>query len=204
MDLKKKDKILYNYRQPGRQDKKILAKLKRKDQEAYLKAYDLYVDQIYRFVYFKISNSEEAEDITSLVFLKTWNYINENKLDDVKTLKALIYTIARTSVIDYYRQNAQDNLKIHIDNIEMPIDLPDTRQDVHKKVEIKSDIKIIENTLNKLKDEYREIIILKYIEELSIEEIADIIQKSKNNVRVLTHRAIKALKELIEEERNFK
>lgn len=204
MDLKKKDKILYKYRQPDRQDKKILAKLKRKDQEAYLKAYDLYVDQIYRFIYFKVSNSEEAEDITSSVFLKTWNYINENKLDDVKTLKALIYTIARTSVIDYYRKNAQDNLKIHIDNIEMPIDLPDTRQDIHKKEEIKSDIRNIEDTLNKLKDEYREIIILKYIEELSIEEIADIIKKSKNNVRVLTHRAIKALKELIEEERNFK
>ncbi|MFH1427339.1 MAG: RNA polymerase sigma factor [Patescibacteria group bacterium] len=204
MDLKKKDKILYKYRQPERQDTKILAKLKRKDQEAYLKAYDLYVDQIYRFIYFKVSNSEEAEDITSSVFLKTWNYINENKLDDVKTLKALIYTIARTSVIDYYRKNAQDNLKIHIDNIEMPIDLPDTRQDIHKKEEIKSDIRNIEDTLNKLKDEYREIIILKYIEELSIEEIADIIKKSKNNVRVLTHRAIKALKELIEEERNFK
>ena len=84
-----------------KQDKNIFAKLKKGDKDAFINAYDLYADPIYRFIYFKISNSEEAQDLTSAVFLKAWNYIQENSLKDYKTLKALFYKIARTSIIDY-------------------------------------------------------------------------------------------------------
>jgi len=178
-------------------DKKLFSILiKKRDKEAFIRAYDLYVDKIYRFVYFKISNQEEAQDLTSAIFLKTWNYIANNKLENSKTLRALIYKIARNSIIDYYRKNYQTDFTINNIN---KFDIPDNRQNIVEKLEIASDYKIIESKLHELKDEYKEVIILRFVDQLSIGEIADIINKSKSNVRVLIHRALKALRELVDD-----
>lgn len=179
------------------QDKLLLSKLKENDHEAFVEAYDLYVDQIYRFVYFKTSSREDAQDLTSAVFLKTWNYIRENSLKDVKTLRALIYKVARNSIIDHYRKKSQVSLSI---DKEGGMDIADRDQDIARQIEIKSDFQIIENKLYELKDEYREIIVLRFIDELSVKEIAEIIEKSNSNVRVLIHRALKTLKKSLEEE----
>lgn len=180
------------------QGKLLLSKLKENDHEAFIEAYDLYVDQIYRFVYFKTSSQEDAQDLTSIVFLKTWNYIRENSLKDVKTLRALMYKVARNSVIDHYRKKSQVDLSIDQDG---GIDIADRNQDIARQIEIKSDFKIIENKLYELKDEYKEIIVLRFIDELTIREIAAIIEKSSSNTRVLIHRALKTLKKSLEEEK---
>jgi len=181
-----------------RQEKKLLSGVKKRDRQAFIEAYDLYVDQIFRFVYFKVGNKEEADDLTSIVFLKTWNYVQDSSLKDFKTLRSLIYKIARTSIIDYYRKNSNFN-KVAFENREgEPIDIKDEKQDIARQAEINSDFGIIEKKLGELKDEYREVIILRFIDELSIKEIAAILDKPKNNVRVLVHRALKALRELME------
>lgn len=169
---------------------------KDKKREVFINAYDQYIDQIYRFVFFKIGNKEEAQDLTSAIFLKTWNYIKSNKVKQ-KTLKALIYKIARNSIIDYYRSK---NSAQEVKNIEDGIDLSDEKQNIERHIEIKLDIALIENNLFKLKDEYREVIILRFTEELSISEIADILDKTKGNTRVLIYRALKSLRELISQE----
>ena len=185
------------------QEKKLYNQIKKngkngsQDREAFIEAYDLYVDQIYRFIYFKVSSSDEAHDLTSAVFLKTWNYIQTNSLKDVNTLRALIYKIARTSVIDHYRKNYQVD---SIDRKDKEIDIPDERQDIKKQAEVSSDIQTVEEKLKELKGEYREVIILRFIDELTIKEIAEIVDKTRTNTRVLLHRATKALRELMEEE----
>lgn len=179
-------------------EKILFARLKNRDRQAFIKAYDLYIEPIYRFIYFKVGGKEEAQDLTSAVFLKTWNYIQNNSLKDRKTLKALIYKIARTTVIDFYRENSVKKNILIGDETVAEIDLIDERQDLVKKTELDSDISLIEKKLPELKDEYREIIILRFIEELSISEIAEILDKSKGNIRILTYRALKALRELLE------
>lgn len=180
------------------QERKIFSDLKRKDRDAFIMAYDLYVDQIYRFVFFKISDSEEANDLTSAIFLKTWNYIQTNSLTDEKTLRALIYKIARTSIIDYYRKASNQNTISLDDERGDKIDFKDEKQDVIKKMETASDLENLEKKLGQLKEEYREVLVLRFINELSVKEIADALHKPKGNVRVLIHRALKALKEICE------
>ena len=76
------------------------------------------------------------------------------------------------------------------------IDFEDRKQDIHEKLEIESDFLLVSKNLLKLKDEYREIIVMRYINEMSFGEIADIIDKSKGNVRVILYRAMKAMREL--------
>jgi RNA polymerase sigma-70 factor (ECF subfamily) len=178
----------------------LLAKLKAKDDQAFIEAYDLYVDKIYRFVFYKVSSAEDAQDLTSAVFLKAWDHIRENSLTDHKTLPALFYKIARNTVIDHYRKTAKEQANVALSDPENDIDLPDENQDPAARFALASDLAAVNEKLAELKDEYREAIILRYMDELSISEIAEILDKSKGNVRILIFRALKALRELLEKE----
>jgi RNA polymerase sigma-70 factor (ECF subfamily) len=111
----------------------------------------------------------------------------------------LLYTIARNAVIDHYRNNANIST-IDIDSQDSKIDIPDTGQDMIRQAEIDSDMEVVREKMKELKDEYREILILRYINELSFGEIANITGRSKNNARVISHRALKALKDLMSDQ----
>ena len=174
---------------------KILAWQIQNNEEAFVKAYDLYVDQIYRFVYFKINNREEAHDLTSQVFLKTWDYIQKKGLES-KTLRALIYRIARNLIIDYYRRNTGDDIALENSEGQL-IDIIDEKQNILKSVHNNLEIESVKRGMAELRDEYKEIIILHFIEELSITEIAKILNKSKGNIRILIHRSLKSLRKLL-------
>lgn len=184
-------------------DKILFLKLQDKDREAFVRAYDLYLDNIYRFIYFKLNNNrEEAEDLTSSVFLKAWDYIQNNNLDNSKSIKSLFYKIARNSVIDHYRQN-KERANIVLENCADKLVI-DEANNPHKIMELTADLEMLQKFMQELKDEYREIITLRYLNELSIAEIADILDKSKSNVRVLLFRAQNALRKLINQKTNIK
>lgn len=163
----------------------------KKDKQAFIEIYKLYVDDIYRFIYFKVGHKEEAQDISSNVFLKAWDYIILNKVDKSKNLKALFYKIARNSIVDYYRSKKDTSPLKSLENT----DLKDIKQDPQAVVEIKHDYERILKLLNNLKEEYKEVIILKHINELNWDEISQALGKSKGSLRVLLHRATKALEE---------
>ena len=176
-------------------EKKLLFKVKnKKDQDAFGELYDLYVEKIYRFVYFKISNKEEAEDITSTVFLKTWQYLIADSKKEVRSFSGLVYQIARNSIIDFYRwKSTKQECSIeHIKEISV-------EDDTYTSIEMDQDVESLMKTLRKLKQEYQEVVMLKHVEELSTAEVAEILGKSKTNVRVTLHRATKKLKDLIDQ-----
>lgn len=176
-------------------EKIIYLRLRQKDKEAFIKAYDNYIDDIYRFVYFKVNKKEDAEDITSLVFLKSWDYIQNNKLGDYKTLKSFFYKVARNAVIDHYRKaSGQEN--VSLEREEGTIDVVDEKSDMAKEFDLKMDYEQLLALMSELKGEYKEVLMLRYVNELSVKEIADILEKDKGNVRVLIYRAINALKKI--------
>lgn len=174
-------------------EKILLYKVKtRKDPEAYGVLYDEYIKRIYRFVYFKVSSHEEAEDITSEVFLKAWNYLQEQK--EVKSFSGLLYRIARNAIIDAYRQKA---LKPEI-TLGEDLEVGDKGQ-WYADINIKADAAAVVAGLKKLKQEYQEVITLRYIDELELSEIEEIMDKGGVAVRVTLHRALKKLKEMLGE-----
>ena len=174
------------------QEKLLLLKVRKKDPDAFGQIYDLYVTSIYRFIYFKVANRADAEDLTSEVFLKIWQYLIDCE-DEIDNLRALIYKFARNLVIDFYRQRAKREL---IGDEEMMLKVEDSRQqNILSQIETKSDLGNIEIVLAGVKDVYREVLVLRYIEELSISEMAKILEKSKGSVRVLLHRALKIVRE---------
>ena len=179
-------------------DKQILSRLKNKDKEVFIKVYDDFAGDIYRFVYFKVGHVEEAKDLTSMIFLKTWNHIQNNSLTSSSTLRALLYKIARTSIVDYYRETG-GKLEVSLDDEDNHLEILDENQDLESDMDRNADLLRIKSKLPLLKEEYREIIVLKFINDLDIDEISEVTGKTKGNVRVLLHRSLAALKDLIEE-----
>ncbi len=162
-----------------------------KDSDSFAKIYDVYIERMYRFVYFKVGSRQEAEDITSELFLKLWKYLTEKK-NKVDSLNGLIYQMARNLVIDHYRKKA----KKQECSLEQVIHLPgDT--DIEYAAHITVESERLLKHINKLKQEYQEIVLLKYIEGLSTKEISLATGKKKTAVRVTLHRAIKVLQKML-------
>lgn len=175
-------------------DKSLFLSLKKhQDKQAFLRAYDLYFDQIFRFIFFKIGNREDAQDLASATFLKCWGYVQEGKLKserEYKSLRSFLYKIARNLTIDHYRQaRPQTTLEEAED---MVVDFESTILQTDNSI----DLEFVAEKLRELKNEYRSVLVLKYVNDLSISEIAVILDKTKGNVRVTLYRALEALKNL--------
>lgn len=178
----------------GLKEKLLLFRLKlKRNPEAFGEFFDLYHNKIYRYIFFKVSNKEEAKDLTSETFLRVWQHINQNK--PITNLNALLYSVAKNLIIDHYRKQAQ----LESAPEEMLQFIPDDKsRKIVQEMDIKEDLKVITKSLIKIKEEYQEVIVLRFVEDLAINEVAEIMNISAGNVRVLQHRAFAALrKELL-------
>ncbi len=169
-------------------------RLKNKDQTAFEEFYDKNVDDVYRFIYFKIGKKDEAADLSSLVFLKTWEYLQKEKISKKGSLRALVYKIARNVIIDHYRKGRPESFSL--DDEDNKIDIAG-ETNIEAEISVKTEHESLMLKIMELKNEYREILIMRFVNELSLDEIADITGKKKINVRVTLHRAIKTLKDVL-------
>lgn len=175
------------------QEKILIGRLKLKDKEAFSKLYDFYLDRIYRFIYFKVASGDEAEDLTSQTFLKIWQLALEGRVKVNESFQSLLYKVARNLVIDYYRRSNKEKGKVSL--TEAAHIVAERDAGAEQTTDVKIEMEKIEQRLKKLKSEYQEIIVLHFINELTIKEIANALEKKRGNVRVTLHRALKALKD---------
>lgn len=168
--------------------------ISRRDTESYGELYDLYIEKIYRFIYFKVHNKEDAEDLSSEVFLRAWQYIIQKSPATIDSVSGLLFSIARNAVIDLYRKRAQKPTV----SIEIVSEIVSENKELER-VELAEESGRIIELIKKLKQDYQEVLILKYVEGLKTAEISRVLGKSALSVRVLLHRALKKLKNLQEE-----
>jgi RNA polymerase sigma-70 factor (ECF subfamily) len=173
------------------QDKLLLRSLVRGDAEACGVLFDKYSAKIFRFILFKVSSRETAEDLASQCFLKMWEKIRDGA--EIKNFQAWLYRVARNLVIDYYRQREKEELPL----------IYQLEEEEFSTLQVDPDKAIAAQDLQKLllllNGDVREIVVLKYIEGMSVKEIASIVEKSAVNVRVILHRAMKELKNHVQE-----
>ena len=154
----------------------------------YSHIYDQYVKKIYRFVFLKVKSSEIAEDLTSEVFLRGWQSFKD-KNNKIENIQAFLYQIARNLLADHYRQASKAQF-VSVDSA--PI--VDPSLDLEEKSFIQSDLGRVKVALANINENYREVIVWYYLDEFRVPEIAKMTNKSEPAVRVLIHRALKALK----------
>lgn len=143
-------------------------------------------EKIYAYCYFKLNNKHAAEDITQETFFKYFN--QKNYINRGKSL-ALLYTIARNLCIDYYRKNSKEILTNDIE--ENYIEYDNTTN-----ISIKQVIK-------NLPDEDREILILRFYNDLQINEISKIFNISRFSVNRRINKSLKYLKSILKKEDFF-
>ncbi len=167
----------------------------------FVKLYDNYAPRIYRFIFLKVSSPEDSEDLTSETFFKFWQNISKSKDNKQRAMnnnkkidnpRALLYRIAHNLVIDLYRKKSRKELVL--DPSENVLAGIRDKSDLGAKIKIDSDMEGVKKALSQLKDEHQNVIVWRYLDELSTKEISQILGKSEGATRVLVHRAMSALK----------
>lgn len=186
------DLVIVTFNKHKRLNKKVKEPKTLEKSAPFVEMYDQYADAIYRFALFKVSDRELAWDIAQECFLKMWRQM-ENEEKEIRNQKALLFTIARHLIIDHWRQKAKHKT---IDMEEVAFTLGDDK-DLHRQSIIKEETEVMMRQLDKLPTHQKEILVLRYTEDLPFYDIAKITGKSLISVRVEAHRAIKKLKLLM-------
>ncbi|TSA44283.1 RNA polymerase sigma factor [bacterium] len=178
-------------------ERKLILKAKEGKEEAFGQLYDKYMPAIYRFVFLKTGGQKGlAEDICHEVFLNAWQKIGNFQFQGYP-FSSWLYRIAANAVIDHYRTR---KININIDTV--PEEAVVENVSLNDKFDDKLDLQTIKVCLKKLEPSYQDVLIMKFVEELSNKEISAALEKSEGAVRVIQHRAIKQLKKYIEDERS--
>ncbi|MEK7195989.1 MAG: sigma-70 family RNA polymerase sigma factor [Patescibacteria group bacterium] len=170
--------------------------LVKKAQDGEVKAfgslYDYYLPKIYRFVLLKVSHREEAEDLTHQAFLKAWENIEQYDFRGY-SFGSWLYRIARNVTVDYYRGA---RLEVRVEDVSEVHLVKDNslEEDVERSLEWQR----LAESIKKLKEVEQDVIVMRFVEDLSLKDIAEAIGKSEGAVKVIQHRAIKNLKKIIE------
>jgi RNA polymerase sigma-70 factor, ECF subfamily len=149
--------------------------------------YDQHVTRIYRFIFLKVPSREIAEDICSDVFVRA---LREFENSSIENTQAFLYQIARHTIADYYR----DASKIHIVPLDETSESGPFEDSLLEEIVVRSEMEEVRKALLQLHDEYQNLIIWRYLDELSIPEIAQIEGKSEGSVRIGLHRALGSLR----------
>ena len=165
------------------------------DKEAFAQIYDELVKPVYRYIYYKVEDSI-AEDLTEDTFFKVWQNLSKYK-KETHPFASWVFRIAHNLVIDHYRKN-------HITE-EIDEAYADTKEiaDPRQQADIKLTNVRLRKVIRRLPDNYQQVVILKYINELDNREIADTIGKSEAAVRIIQFRALEKLRSLLSDEREF-
>jgi RNA polymerase sigma-70 factor, ECF subfamily len=167
----------------------LLTRAKSGEEEAFGELYDLYFKKIYKFIYYRVSHKEVAEDLAEDVFVKAHTKLSS--LSENNSFEGWLYQIARNLVIDYYREKKST---IALEEIENTLEYETNIVDI---VSLKEQQKVLIKLLKELTSDQQAVIKLKFFEDLDNPEIATLLGKEEGAVRVIQHRAIARLQELI-------
>jgi RNA polymerase sigma-70 factor, ECF subfamily len=154
--------------------------------QAFGSLYGIYLDRIYRYVYYQVKDRMTAEDITEEVFVKAWQAIKSCRGKE-DTFQAWLYRIAHNHLADC-RRKAGRVTSLDKDGT---IDVPDTRG----RVEAGAEYSELVQAIGRLPEMQRQVVILKFIEGLDNREIGEALGKNEGAVRIAQMRALAALRD---------
>lgn len=170
----------------------LVAACQNGDVEAFGDLYDLYVKPVYRYVYYRVDKAE-VEDVVENVFVKVWENLDKYRPGEFP-FSAWLFRVAHNLVVDHYRYHRK-----HISLRErLPKHLNQSDDNPADWAHQKLNQQLLRSALRELKEPYQQVLVLKYLNGFSTQEIAEVLERNEGNVRILQHRALKALREVLE------
>ena len=170
----------------------LLERAKAGDSEAFAQLYDDCIERIYRYIFFRVTDEQTAEDLTSQVFFKAWENLDRCKSTGAPFI-AWLYTIARNAVIDYYRTRKNTVALDAAATLASDELAPDER------IELQFETDSLREALQELTPDQQRVVVLKFISGMSTDEIAQHLGKRPGAVRALQMRALQALAGILQE-----
>lgn len=161
------------------------------DVEAFGELYSVYLDRIYRYVFYQVNNKVIAEDLTEEIFIKAWRGIGKYKWTGQR-FTAWLYRIAHNHVIDHFRTSRQHQ--------PLKGEIPSDDNQPQQELEIKQMQQSLLRAISSLPQQQKQVIILKFIEGLDNRAIEQTMGKSQGAIRVMQMRALAALRRILNEE----
>ena len=174
-------------------DRKLVESAKENPQE-FAVLYDKYVEQIYKYVFRRVQDKEQTEDLVSQTFFDALEHLESYEFRGY-AFSAWLYKIAHNNVLKWYREKTRGGYRVDMEEMS---NLKDEKVELKDEVNTLLEKSELMQSLDLLDDEEREIIRLKYFEEVSNIELAHIMGITANNVGVKLYRALRKLKQLIE------
>ena len=162
--------------------------------EAFSYLYEKNVTRIYNYVYYRIGSASDAEDITSRVFYRAFGHIN-TYVEKGVPFSAWLYRIAHNLIANWHR----DNLRRKEVPLEDHLELPHRSDQPEKMMERNQETELLLKGIRRLSPDRQQLILLKYLEDLSNAEIAQIMGRSEGAIKSLYHRALIMLRDEMEE-----
>lgn len=168
------------------QEAELVKRAQAGEGEAFGRLYDVYLDQIYRFIYYKVFSREVADDLTSETFMKALDRLSS--YDEKRgRFNSWLYQIARNTVIDYFRTR-----KTHV-SIDDVFDLPHNERTVEQ-LDALAGLQKVEEYLGTLPSRQREIIMMRIWEGKSFQKIAALLGGTEGSVKMAFSRSIRELR----------
>lgn len=162
--------------------------------EAFLSAYDKHADAIFKHCYFRLFNRERAKEIMQDTFLRAWEQMTKGV--EIKNIKAFLYRIATNLIIDDTRKKKTNSLDLMQEQGFNP-SVSDTDAIFNR-----LDGERVKKMIERMDEKYATVILMRYVDDLTVKEIAEILGVTQNVVSVRIHRGLKEIKKIVYEERH--
>ena len=166
------------------------------DADAFGKLYDMYVDRVYRHLYYRVGSVMDAEDLTQQVFFKAWQAIDRYKRT-ASPFVAWLMTISHNLVIDFYRTKYKKDKTF----LEAEVMADESATSPEQVTEARFEQQELRRAILQLPREQQQVILLRFVEGFRNPEVASILGKSEGAIRVMLHRALAKLRQILEKER---
>ena len=168
----------------------LVERAQRGDREAFGDLYERHLDAIYRYIFYRVGDQHEAEDLTEVVFLKAWQALPRYRPGE-SPFTSWLYRIAHNLLVDHARTHKRHAL---LDDF---VSDPAPSPDVH--FAQREQQQALQHALARLNEQHQQVLTLRFISDLSHAETAQVMGRTEAAVRVIQHRALAALRRLLPE-----
>lgn len=161
------------------------------DAQAFGDLYERYMNQLYRYIYYRIGDPGLSEDFTEAVFLRVWESLASFDVDRI-SFKGWLFRVAQNLLVDYYRTRKNQH------SLDEDFDFPDPQLSPEDRMIATEREALILSALKELKQEYQDVLTLRFVNGLNHSDTAKVLNRSVGAVRVLQHRALRALDKELE------
>ena len=175
-------------------DHRLIQRAQQGNQEALAMIYDSFYPAIFRYIYYRVSDQDCAEDLAAEVFVRMLERIDHYELRG-RPFLAWLYTIAHHLVVDHYRKKSEVTM--------MPLEESLVAGDGFRPDQTAERLlsqEYLSKMLTHLTEDQRQVILLKFIEDYEVAEVAELMGKQERAIRSLQHRALAALNRAMEKE----